>query len=143
MAMPNMYSIKVGTDVIYHPLEESLAITSAVLNYDMNKADMFSMVLPSGHPFQDRLSLMTSIVKVYNGTTLMFMGRVVGLNTDIWNNLDVVCEGCLAWLNDSIVRPYSYSENTMVNYVDLLIGQHNSQVDSSRQFTLGNVTIEG
>ena len=141
--MPNMYSIKVGTDVIYHPLEESLAITSAVLNYDMNKADMFSMVLPSGHPFQDRLSLMTSIVKVYNGTTLMFMGRVVGLNTDIWNNLDVVCEGCLAWLNDSIVRPYSYSENTMVNYVDLLIGQHNSQVDSSRQFTLGNVTIEG
>lgn len=49
-------------------------------------------------------------------------------------------EGELAFLLDSVQRPYDYS-GTISGFLNLLIDNHNAQVEEEKWFTVGNVTV--
>ena len=49
-------------------------------------------------------------------------------------------EGELAFLLDSVQRPYDYS-GTISGFLNLLIDNHNAQVEEEKWFTVRNVTV--
>jgi phage minor structural protein len=83
---------------------------------------------------------LSSVVEVYDDNTLLFHGRVLDDTRDIYNFREYLCEGQLAFLHDSIVRPYDW-QGDVAGYFESLIDSHNSQVDTDKQFTVRNVTV--
>jgi hypothetical protein len=65
---------------------------------------------------------------------------VIDSETDFYNRQKVTAQGELTFLNDSLLRPYDYT-GTVSGYFTMLINQHNAQVDSEKQFRVGNVTV--
>lgn len=49
--------------------------------------------------------------------------------------------GSLAYLLDNIVRPNTTQDTTISEYLSNLIDQHNLQVEESKRFQLGTVTV--
>ena len=92
------------------------------------------------HPFYGKLKKHSTIIKVSDGTTDIFRGRVITESTDFNNAKKYHCEGQMAFLLDTIVRPHS-KKMVMPMYIEWLIMNHNSQVESEKQFFPGNVDI--
>lgn len=70
----------------------------------------------------------------------IFRGRVLYSEKDFYNRRTVYCEGELAFLLDSIQRPYSF-QGDVPELFSQFLSNHNSQVDSWKQFQVGNVTV--
>lgn len=57
-----------------------------------------------------------------------------------YNEKQVSCEGELAFLLDSIQRPYDFT-GSVSDYFKQLVMNHNAQVEAAKQFVIGNVTV--
>ena len=77
---------------------------------------------------------------MYQDDNLLFRGRIIDDQSGFYNQKQVTCEGELAFLLDSIQRPYTYTGDIPA-YFAQLITSHNSQVDEEHQFKVGNITV--
>jgi len=136
-----VYNIRVDGSIIFSPDIEEFALLNAKLIQEMNMAENFTFTLPVGHVFYDDFHKLTSIVELYDDATLKVRTRVINIDYDLYNNKTVTCEGILAYLNDTIVRPYDYAGG-VIPYLVFLINQHNNQVPVEKQIVLGDVTVE-
>lgn len=120
---------------------KSQMLESAKIVKQMNLADSFTFtVMPFNVGYSLIEKMKAGTVTVYDGTALVFRGRVLS-ETVGWNNeKQVVCESDTALLNDTVIRPYSYI-GTVSGFLQKLITEHNSQKDSSEQFSVGTVTV--
>lgn len=135
-----MYTIKIDEKVFYDARLPDYQVTEARLQQEVNKAGTFVMRFYPQHPLYDLPRKMKSIVTVLQNRTVLFRGRILNENIGFYGDKQLTCEGQLAFFNDSVVRPYSY-KGSVQGYLEMLIDQHNSQVDSDRRFSLGNVTV--
>lgn len=135
-----MYFIRAGDTLLYDPRVDGLKITSPKLDLECNKAGTASFTMYADHPLYNTIIKLKTIITVYRDNELIFRGRV--LNDDIAFNKakKLTCEGELAFFNDSVVRPYTFT-GSIKEYLKLLLDSHNSQVDIEKQFRLGNVTV--
>jgi hypothetical protein len=83
---------------------------------------------------------MKSIITIYDEDFLLFRGRVLDDEIGWHNEKTVSCEGDMAFLLDSIQRPYEF-RGSIPEYLNMLLDSHNSQVEADKRFTLGNVTV--
>ena len=83
---------------------------------------------------------MKGIITVYQDDFLLFRGRVLDDEIGWHNEKAVTCEGDMAFLLDSIMRPYDFS-GSIAEYLAVLLESHNSQVDAEKRFVLGHVTV--
>ena len=109
-------------------------------------------VVPQTDAF-DELLPFQSHIRVTDGATLVYMGRILTVTPKMDRNgaitKTVVCEDQMAYLCDSI-QPYTpeqlYSGYTGVTglqeFIDLLLNNHNSQVEDYKQIHRGNVTLQ-
>lgn len=144
-----MYEIWAG-DLLIHsditPLETVKAI-NPVLTLEDSAAGSLSMSLPPinvGYS-QDVIKRMVTDIVVKCDGEFLWGGRVLQDYFDFWNNRKLVCEGELAFLNDSIQPPKRYdtstSHTTIESFFYALIDIHNSQVEENRRFEKGMVTV--
>ena len=70
----------------------------------------------------------------------IFKGRMVNEEQGINNSKNIEVEGSLAYLNDSIVRPYEFN-GTPAEHFTNLINNHNSQVADYQKFQIGTITV--
>ena len=88
-----------------------------------------------------------SEIWVFEEDRIIWFGRPLQITRD-WNNQRrVVCEGALAYFNDSIQRtwemkPKKDHSNTNISFFRHIITNHNLQVDTNREFSIGNITVE-
>ncbi|WP_423190473.1 phage tail protein [Alkalibacterium sp. f15] len=136
-----MYSVHCDGELLFHPEVEELNIIDPVLSLETNTTLGFDFTIYPSHAMYNRIDRLKSIIEVYQDGYLWFRGRVLDDETDFYNAKKIVCEGELAYFNDSVIRPFSYSGD-VDGFVQLIIDEHNSQVDDWKQFTLGNVTVE-
>ena len=68
------------------------------------------------------------------------MGRVLHDKKGFYKSKEVYCEGQLAFLLDSVQRPYSF-QGDVPELFSQFISSHNNQVDNWKQFQVGNVTV--
>ena len=135
-----MYRVTCDEQTLYHSKLQSLKIFNPTLELELNKTGSFNFTIQQDHPRYDLIRKMKSIIKVYQGDYLLFRGRVLDDPTGWHNEKKISCEGELSFLLDSQQRPYDYT-GTIEGYLNLLITRHNEQVEESKWFTVGNVTV--
>lgn len=137
-----MYTIYIDGALLYSPnlAEDGYAVTGPKVKLALNAVSSLECIIPPTNPLYNGISKLKSVVKVYDGDTRIFRGRVVDDEKDFYNRKKITVQGELAYLNDSIVRPYEYS-GTVAGYFTMLVNQHNAQIDTEKQFRVGNVTV--
>ena len=110
------------------------------VDLELNKAGTFTFDIYDTHINFEKLNKLKSIIQVYQDDFLLFRGRILNDETGFFNQKKITCEGELAFLNDSIQRPYDF-KGTPEAYLRMLINSHNEQVDTSKQFVIGEVTV--
>lgn len=137
-----MYRVYCDGQLLYHSNLESMRMLSPSLELELNKTGSFVFTLYPGHPRFNLIRKMKSIITVYQDDFLLFRGRVLDDETGMHNEKRMTCEGQLAFLLDSILRPFAFS-GTAAEFAAYVLTLHNAQVDTEKQFTLGTVTVEG
>ena len=135
-----IYRVVDGSTDIYGDLQGTVLLDPS-LKLELNAAGSFSFKVPPVHDYYGKIKALTDTINVYEDDDLIFTGRPTEIKNDWFNQEEVYCEGALAYFNDSIQRPKEYSVVNLTTFFKDLITNHNSQVSSSRQFTVGNITI--
>lgn len=135
-----MYRVYCDGNLLYHSKLESLKIFSPSVELEENKTGSFKFTIYQDHPYYSLIKKLKSIVTVYQGDYLLFRGRVLDEDIGWYNHKIVTCEGELAFLLDSVQRPYDFSGG-VAEFLGILVTNHNAQVDEEKRFTLGNVTV--
>ena len=141
-----MWKILCDGHLLHSSLNEQLKVYKPKLNLELNKTGSFTFTIYPSHPYFNKLDKLSSIIEVYYDDELKFKGRILN-DTSLFNNQkDITCEGTLAYLIDSIQRPYDFlsgeNHTTIEEFFTFLINNHNSQVEAKKQFKVGNVTVE-
>lgn len=136
-----MITIYSDSKKIYDPRIEKLQLEEAELSQAKNKAGTLKFIIPTDHEYAD-LAITPGVtrVTVKEDDETLFKGRIIKNNPDFWGDTEHTAEGDLAYLNDTIVRPYEFSGSPR-EYFTFLITQHNAQVEKERQFEVGRVTV--
>lgn len=137
-----MYRVLCDGLPIYDLRDEELVLIDPKLTLEVNKAGSFEFKMPPNHPHYNLPVKMRSVIQVFQDEIEIFSGRPIEQKTDFYNRKFISCEGQLAYLNDSIQRPAEYHDKTVRGYLETLIANHNSQVDESKQFKVGIVTVK-
>lgn len=121
---------------------DNLKLVNPELKQEDNKAGSFTFTIYPEHSHFNLIQRMKSIITVYEDKIdePLFRGRVFDEKQGFYNEKQVSCEGELAFFNDSIQRPYSF-KGTPAELFTQYIENHNAQVDSSRQFAIGRITV--
>lgn len=115
-------------------------ILSAKLTVECGKIGSLTFTIPHTNIIYDYIQKLKSIITVYDGSDEIFRGRVLYDEKDLYKRKTINCEGELAFLLDSLQRPYEH-KGSLNDFISKLIENHNSQVEKEKQFTLGNITV--
>lgn len=142
-----MYKVKINDKYIYHPWDKDLQICDPKLDTELNKNGSFSFSIYPDNPMYNSLEKLKSKLHIMwfdqNGNKKeIFRCRVLSEETDFDGEKTVTCEGDLAFLLDTIQRPYSSTVSPADRFRQL-INSHNSQVETDKQFQIGNITMTG
>ena len=136
-----MIAIYADGKKIYDPRIEKLQLEEAELSQTKNKAGSITFTIPAAHTYAQNPIIpgITHIV-VKEDEEIVFKGRITKNNPNFFDDSECTAEGDLAYLNDTVVRPYEYAGSPR-EYFAFLIEQHNTQVEKERQFAVGRVTV--
>lgn len=142
-----MYKAKLDNKYIYHPWDKDLQISDPKLDTELNKNGSFSFSIYPDNPLYNHLEKLKSKIHILwfdnsGNEKEIFRGRVLSEETDFDGEKTVTCEGDLAFLLDTIQRPYSSTVSPADRFRQL-INSHNSQVETDKQFQIGNITVTG
>lgn len=137
-----MYRINYN-DFLLHdlqvPSEHGYYLINPNLKEEVNKVAELDFDISSHHPNFDRLEhLVNGIVLKKNNKTI-FKGRIIKEKQNMDKSKQVTCESVLAFLFDSVVRPYTF-QGSPEDLIKFFVDNHNSQVDVEKQFKLGKTT---
>lgn len=137
-----MYSIFSDGNIIYAPpvVMDGYVVYDAKVTRELNKVDTLEFTIPTTGVGYDTINKLKSTVTVFYDDEKIFHGRCLHTTTDFNKQKKFYCEGALGFLNDSILRPYSKSTDTPGNIFSYYINQHNSSVQTDRQFIVGDTS---
>lgn len=135
-----MYRIFCDNTLIYDSTLEDYVITKGVVTKEINKSGSFVFTIYSSNPYFNLIQKLKSIITVYKGEDIIFRGRVIKEVLGFFKDKTFTCEGELGFLRDSIYRPYEFS-GTPAELLTQLIEAHNDQVDESKRFNIGTITV--
>lgn len=136
-----MYLVYLDKKVIYHPQSKDALILDPKLELADNKAGSFSFKIASTNPFCHDLKPMTAKITVKKDSRILFCGRIISITKDFYGVKQVICEGELAYLLDSIQPAKRYQNYSVRQFIEELIRNHNKQVEPEKRFELGMVTV--
>lgn len=122
-------------------------LVSAVLSKSTTTYDSFTFDIDPTHAMYTEIEPYTCFVKVTRpdkGLTL-FEGRVLTYSDSMDSSgtvqKEAVCEGLAGFLHDSVQPWKEFHNTTPKDFLQALITEHNRQVESYKQITLGTVTV--
>lgn len=136
-----MYKILCDENVLHDGRFDDYQIIDPKLSLELNKTGLLSFSIDPSHPMYTAIEKFNSEIEVYNDDDLIFAGRAFDNSMDFDKTLRYECEGELAYLIDTIQRPTVYQNITVADYVAVIIGLHNAQVEERKQFTVGSITV--
>ena len=138
-----MFSVWLDGKLLYSSAvnDPYYAIGTPILTLEAGKAGSLSFTMYPNHPEYDSLRRMLGRVIVYEDDVELFRGRILRMETNLYKERKVTCEGDLAYLMDSIADPGEYTESISAHF-SRLVDMHNGQVESDKQFTVGIVNVD-
>lgn len=136
-----MFTMKADGVVFYDPSSDDMAlhVLSPRATFELNNAGELEFVILPGNVAYDSLHKLRTVVTLEQDGEVIFRGRVMETVTDIYNCKEVYCEGELAFLYDSVVRPYKF-KGKAPDLFRQLITKHNEQVEEYKRFEVGIIT---
>lgn len=143
-----MYSIKVDNQLIFAPpvVNDGYIAFDVKVTKELNKVDSCEFTIPVTGNGYDIINKLTSVITVWDDDEKIFHGRCIDVTEDFYKNRKFNCEGALGYLNDSVLRPYAFSADggntpeTPGNIFHYYIEQHNSRVETMKQFVVGDIS---
>lgn len=137
-----MYTIYSDGKLVYAPhlSDAGCGVFTPQLTVELNKAGSLAFVMPPDNVMYDSINKLSSIITVKQDDNELFRGRVLNDEKDFYNQKKNYCEGELAFLIDSIQRPYTYT-GTVANLFKKFISNHNSRVEDTKKFTVGTISV--
>lgn len=143
-----IYNIFVDGNCIYDPrlVQDGYMLISASLDLEASKAGALTLTIPPGAVGYGAIKKLSSTVAVKRDGVTIFSGRCLDDQIRWDNAITYTCEGCLAYLVDSIQRPFVFpaaegDPATPAAYLGFLLTRHNAQAPESRQIKTGTVTV--
>lgn len=137
-----MYRITLGNTLIYDPRIPACYVGDPVLHEKANKIGTLKFTVYPTHAQYGQFVKLASVASVYkdNRTLPIWRGRVLStvMNTD--KSMVIEFEDLLAYLLDSIVRPFDFS-GAVADFLEYILTQHNGQVTPAQQINMGTVTV--
>lgn len=126
--------------VLHDTRDDKTIALNPKLSLQLNKTGSLTFAIPAGHENYDKVNKLTSVIEVYQDDELIFTGRPLSDEVDFYNTGTIPCEGDLSYLIDSKQRPYEYTGDIRP-FLQQLIDNHNSQVETGKLIQLGVVTV--
>lgn len=136
-----MFYIYADGKLLFHPQDSSLIVTEPKLSLEVGKAGSLQFNLPPTNQFYGLLRQFKTTVTVELDDKEIFRGRVLTITRSFYNVQAVYCEGTLAYLNDSVQKGEKYTGTTHALFKKI-IAAHNARVETDKQFTVGEITID-
>lgn len=135
-----MYKIYLGNYPIYDLRDDEYIVTNPNLELEVNKLGSLSFNILPSHPYFDNLIKRKSVLTAYKEDKIIYKGYIISDEQGMFNDKKIECEGVLGYLNDSIVRPYSFNGTPEEWFIELF-NNHNSQVTEEQQLKIGTITV--
>ena len=137
-----MYRVNCG-DFLLHdlkvPSEHGYYLLDPKLKEEVNKIAELDFDINSTHPNFDKLEHLVPSIILKKNNKIIFKGRIIKEQQNMDKSKQVTCESILAFLFDSVVRPYTF-QGSPEDLFKFFIDNHNSQVDVDKQFKIGKTT---
>ena len=136
-----MYSVYVDGYPLYEPrLSQTYYLIGPSLKQTTNIPGELSFSIPQEHANAAMINRLSSRVNVYKDDSLIWVGRPLESETDIYNTTKWICEGCLAYLCDTIYRPFEF-QGSPTDLFTSILNNHNAQVNENQMLSVGVVTV--
>lgn len=129
------------TYTLYDPRSPDLKLISPTCKTAVNKAGLLTFSVPLTHPYTDKIAKLDTVVTLWQDDAILFRGRALNDEWNLRSTRKIEVEGELAYLNDSVQPLDVYHNMTIRDYLEKLIELHNGQVDETRRFVVGDVTV--
>ncbi len=129
-------------------------LQNPILKQELNSVPELSFTIHPNHPYFNNISKLSSVITAYrNDDKLIFKGRVISSELGFHNEKKIVCEGTLAFLLDTIIRPFDFPndeqfedlnydrDNVIEYFLSWVLNCHNSQAKDFQKIKLGTVTV--
>lgn len=148
-----MYKVSIYNEgvetVIHYPTANKDAphLLNLPFKESLSQPEQLSFSVPYNNPGFNLIQGLTTKIKVFDtrDNSIVFTGRVIPIKdhmTQEGNFLkEVMCEGALAYLNDTNTRRWNFANKTPAEILTYLLNEHNSKVDATRQIQLGIVEL--
>jgi len=141
-----MYQIYAGATPVYAMggLDGSFTVFKPKYQQEINKAGQVTFTILPVNSAYDSLAKLNTPISVYRDNDEIFYGRVLSVEKDFYNQKAVTCEGALAFLNDAILRPFEFRDETaqcVKKYIKYVLDLYNADVDDWKKIYVGNVTV--
>ena len=137
-----MYRILCDSYVLYDPRLSGLFLFEPELSQKKNEPGVLTFKISKEHPYYGVLQKLKSRILVYLDDALIWVGRVIEDERDLYENRWVMAEGAQAYLLDSILRPFTM-DGTAVDIWQYILTQHNAQVNENQRIGIGNCDLAG
>lgn len=143
-----MYVLTYAGSVLHDPREEGVQISAGKLVEESGQSPTLSFTVQPTHPLWrafNRESVMNTEREIelteHETQKILFRGRIRKLSMSMNGSIDVTCEGAMAYLNDTTVRPYKTYDTDEIDceinapakageLFEWFIEQHNSRVSN-------------
>lgn len=140
-----MWFVKYGKEYLHDP-RVGLALPTATIETEVNASDYFKFTIAGNSELASKLKEhdQERLVTVLSDDVIVFRGEITNISSDFQTTKTVECRGELAYLNDTLVRPYSTlagessrkAPASVDGYFAFLVEEHNSQVEAQKRFTI-------
>lgn len=157
-----MYKLSFDGQAVYDPRganeTDNLAIAEPAVTLAVNAAGSVSFAIYPSHPLAGKITRMRGTLALEDDNGTIFRGRILNDEATFYGAKKYTAEGALAYLNDSIVDPYTFpddftgqpgyqaaadpSGNLVAWWLAWLLDKHNAQAPADRQIKLGTVTVK-
>lgn len=137
-----MYKAYLDGEILYHPnILDKFPLAKGKVSLELNKTGTFTFSIYKNNQRYGSIQKMKSIVKVYDDDYRLFRGRVLNAKRGFYNELQVTCEGELAFLLDTKQRPYDF-QGSVEEFFAFVVENHNANCsDEEKHFKVGRVTV--
>lgn len=138
-----MWTITLDGNALHVPGTAN-AVISPRLKQQANAADSLEFTIASDHPLYQACvdGVLTARYVVEKDGKEVSRGRLLSRTVNPLDaTCDVVCEGELAYLNDSVLNPYEWSGSPR-GLLQKMLDEHNAQCDGLNRLLLGTVTAQ-
>lgn len=132
-----------NNEIVHQPVTTERNVTFGTLELALDSAGRLEVEVPVSHPLYTTIAslplLGRDVWRVERDGVEVFRGRTLSRErVPLDGAVDVVIEGELAMLNDSLCLPYEYT-GTPTGYLQQLVRLHNAQVEEWKRFSVGRV----